>query len=64
MFYAVILSYTQRTTCDKAQVVLGELDKYEARCRSCFKLPKEINLMYIGFMNIFLLMIAYTFPQS
>ena len=35
-------SYTQRTTCDKAQVVLGELDKYEARCRSCFQLPKEI----------------------
>ena len=35
-------SYTQRTTCDKAQVVLGELDKYEARCRGCFQLPKEI----------------------
>ena len=35
-------SYTQRTTWDAGQVVLGELDKYEARCRNCIKLPKEI----------------------
>tara|TARA_B100000427_G_C15514206_1_gene597517 strand:+ start:2927 stop:3490 length:564 start_codon:yes stop_codon:yes gene_type:complete len=32
-------SYTQRTSTDADQVVLGELDKYEARCRNCFKLP-------------------------
>ena len=32
-------SYTQRTSSDADQVVLGELDKYEARCRNCFKLP-------------------------
>ena len=34
-------SYTQRTTSDAGQVVLGELDKYEARCRNCFKMPKR-----------------------
>ena len=34
-------SYTQRTTDDDGQVVLGELDKYEARCRNCFKIPKR-----------------------
>ena len=34
-------SYTQRTSSDADQVVLGELDKYEARCRNCFKLPKD-----------------------
>ena len=34
-------SYTQRTTGDAGQVVLGELDKYEARCRNCFKIPKR-----------------------
>ena len=34
-------SYTQRTTSDAGQVVLGELDKYEARCRNCFKIPKR-----------------------
>ena len=34
-------SYTQRTSSDHDQVVLGELDKYEARCRNCFKLPKD-----------------------
>ena len=26
---------------DAGQVVLGELDKYEARCRNCFKIPKR-----------------------
>jgi len=34
-------SYTQRTTADAGQVVIGELDKYEARCRNCFEPPKE-----------------------
>ncbi len=34
-------SYTQRTTSDANQVVIGELDKYEARCRNCHKLPKN-----------------------
>ena len=34
-------SYTQRITGDVGQVVLGELDKYEARCRNCFKIPKR-----------------------
>ena len=34
-------SYTQRTTSDANQVVIGELDKYEARCRNCHKLPNN-----------------------
>jgi len=34
-------SYTQRTTKEAGQVVVGELDKYEARCRDCFEAPKE-----------------------
>ncbi len=34
-------SYTQRTSSDSVQVVIGEHDKYEARCRNCFKPPKE-----------------------
>jgi len=33
-------SYTQRTSSDSEQVVIGELDKYEARCRNCFQQPK------------------------
>ncbi|MEC9376497.1 MAG: thymidine kinase [Candidatus Neomarinimicrobiota bacterium] len=33
-------SYTQRTSSDAEQVVIGELDKYEARCRNCFQPPK------------------------
>ena len=33
-------SYTQRTSSDAKQVVIGELDKYEARCRNCFQPPK------------------------
>ncbi|MBH08869.1 MAG: thymidine kinase [Candidatus Marinimicrobia bacterium] len=32
-------SYTQRTSSDSEQVVIGELDKYEARCRNCFSFP-------------------------
>ena len=35
-------SYTQRTSSDSGQVVIGELDKYEARCRNCFQAPREI----------------------
>jgi len=34
-------SYTQRTSLDSVQVVIGELDKYEARCRNCFQAPRE-----------------------
>ena len=34
-------SYTQRTTLDNDQVVIGELDKYEARCRNCFQIPQN-----------------------
>jgi thymidine kinase len=36
-------SYSQRTSDDFDQVVIGELDKYEARCRNCFQAPKENN---------------------
>jgi thymidine kinase len=36
-------SYSQRTSDDSDQVVIGELDKYEARCRNCFQAPKENN---------------------
>ena len=32
-------SYTQRTSIESDQVVIGELDKYEARCRDCFEPP-------------------------
>lgn len=34
-------TYTQRTSADAGQVVIGELDKYEARCRNCYEPPKE-----------------------
>jgi thymidine kinase len=34
-------TYTQRTSTDAGQVVIGELDKYEARCRKCFQAPRE-----------------------
>lgn len=30
-------NFSQRLTSDTAQVVIGETDKYEARCRSCFR---------------------------
>ena len=36
-------SYSQRTSDDSDQVVIGELDKYEARCRNCFQPPKDSN---------------------
>ena len=29
-------SYTKRISTEVSQVVIGELDKYEARCRKCF----------------------------
>ena len=34
-------TYTQRTTSDSEQVVIGELDKYEARCRDCYIEPRR-----------------------
>ena len=33
-------SYSQRTSKDSHQVVIGEMDKYEARCRNCFQPPE------------------------
>ena len=30
-------NFSQRITKEKKQVVVGEIDKYEARCRKCFK---------------------------
>ena len=32
-------SCSQRITSDSAQVVIGETDVYEARCRNCFEVP-------------------------
>ena len=34
-------SCSQRTTSDSEQVVIGETDVYEARCRNCFEAPEE-----------------------
>ena len=34
-------SYSQRLTQDSEQVVIGETDIYEARCRNCFEVPKK-----------------------
>lgn len=34
-------SYTQRTIKDDHQVLLGETDVYEARCRNCYEPPAE-----------------------
>ncbi len=34
-------TYTQRTSADKSRIVLGETDKYEARCRDCYQPPEE-----------------------
>ena len=31
-------SFTQRMSTEKDLVVVGETDKYEARCRKCFKI--------------------------
>ena len=33
-------SYTQRLIKEAAQVVIGEMDIYEARCRHCYEAPK------------------------
>ena len=33
-------TYTQRITTDTQQVVIGETNVYEARCRKCFNPPK------------------------
>ena len=30
-------NFSQRISTEKNQVVVGESDKYEARCRNCFK---------------------------
>ena len=29
--------FSQRLTDDKTQILVGETDEYEARCRKCFK---------------------------
>lgn len=34
-------SCSQRLTKDSAQVVIGDADVYEARCRNCFEPPEE-----------------------
>ena len=33
--------YSQRTSKDSDQIVIGEMDKYEARCRNCFQPPES-----------------------
>ena len=34
-------NYTQRLSRETDQVVIGEIDKYEARCRQCYEPPKK-----------------------
>lgn len=34
-------NFTQRLSHETKQVIIGEKDQYEARCRDCFKPPKE-----------------------
>ena len=34
-------TYSQRLSKDSSKVLIGELDKYEARCRTCFEIPKK-----------------------
>ena len=34
-------TYTQRRTKDSEQILIGETDIYEARCRNCFEPPNE-----------------------
>ena len=36
-------SYTQRLSNDSEQIIIGELDKYEARCRNCFHPPTDVQ---------------------
>lgn len=33
--------FTQRISTDDGQVVIGETDKYEARCRKCYQHPEK-----------------------
>ncbi|MGH1364613.1 MAG: thymidine kinase [Calditrichia bacterium] len=35
-------SFTQRTIPDEDQVLVGEVDMYEARCRNCFSPPRNM----------------------
>jgi len=35
--------FTQRLVASKDQVLIGETDSYEARCRNCFEAPSEEN---------------------
>jgi thymidine kinase len=35
-------SFTQRLSKDAEQVVIGETDKYEARCRKCYQHPEKL----------------------
>ncbi len=34
--------FTQRISGDSEQVVIGETDKYEARCRKCYQHPEKL----------------------
>ena len=34
-------NYSQRLSREKDQVVIGETDKYEARCRKCYEWPEK-----------------------
>ena len=34
-------TYSQRLSKDSNKVLIGEFDKYEARCRTCFEIPKK-----------------------
>ena len=34
-------NFTQRLTQDNRQILIGETDIYEARCRSCFEAPED-----------------------
>ena len=36
-------SYTQRKTGETEQIIVGETDIYEARCRNCYVSPEEIT---------------------
>ena len=34
-------SFSKRISAEKNQVVVGQTDKYEARCRKCYESPEE-----------------------
>ncbi|MEC7927248.1 MAG: thymidine kinase, partial [Candidatus Neomarinimicrobiota bacterium] len=36
-------SYTQRKTEETEQIIVGETDIYEARCRTCYVSPEEMT---------------------